>query len=475
MFRGERSFVKKFKNEQLAQDEFVRSQEIYGAIQRCKFVRTPAPFRVEGRKVFFELVRNAVSLKSLTNRFFVSHNLAGHYYRAGKALAEFHAALNPGKKLETDVITTHGDFWIENVLVSRSGENVYFVDFSRPKLGDAFPQGDIYQDIGNFLTDVLYRYPLYVFFLRYRKINQELVESFLRGYVEVAGVRIDDVKLSHAVLSGLDFRKKVFSKKNVLQKFFWTRVIEGDMREELKKIRRDYRSVHDGVVMAEKYDEVVYGTSSPDVIIWEREKRILRELLTGRKVERYLDFACGTGRVLAELEKYAGRSFGVDVSGKMPEKAKAKNTKARLIQGDPTQDPDIIEGTFDLITAFRFFLNAQQELRDEALRFIHSRLTDDGLFIFNNHGNKRSMRKLVRVKKLFERDFRNSELGHDEIVDMLEKNSFVLKSIFPVNYFLRFLLKLFPLSWTDFLNDCLSSRKKLEDKAVEVIYVCRKK
>ena len=42
---------------------------------------------------------------------------------------------------------------------------------------------------------------------------------------------------------------------------------------------------------------------------------------------------------------------------------------------------------FDLITAFRFFPNAEPKLRKKAMYFLSKSLTNDGLIIFNNHRN----------------------------------------------------------------------------------------
>ena len=49
----------------------------------------------------------------------------------------------------------------------------------------------------------------------------------------------------------------------------------------------------------------------------------------------------------------------IDVSPDMLALAGARCPRARLIRGDVTTTPGLAPGPFDLITAFRFFLNAE--------------------------------------------------------------------------------------------------------------------
>ena len=47
-----------------------------------------------------------------------------------------------------------------------------------------------------------------------------------------------------------------------------------------------------------------------------------------------------------------------------------------------------VEGQYDLITAFRFFLNAEPALRTAAMQALASRMRDEtSWLVFNNHGN----------------------------------------------------------------------------------------
>jgi SAM-dependent methyltransferase len=144
------------------------------------------------------------------------------------------------------------------------------------------------------------------------------------------------------------------------------------------------------------YDRVVYGRGSHDAWVWELERGYLLELVDRHQPgrPRYLDFACGSGRVLALLEGRAAEATGVDISAEMVALARPKLTASRLMVGDPTADPTLAPGPYDLVTAFRFLLNADDDLRGRALDAIHRALADDGLLVLNLHGNATSLRGL---------------------------------------------------------------------------------
>lgn len=135
-------------------------------------------------------------------------------------------------------------------------------------------------------------------------------------------------------------------------------------------------------------------------LLWEVEQellgRILRRFLADRPID-HLDFACGTGRILALLEERTRSSTGVDVSSSMLGVARTNVRRAELIEGDLTRS-DLLDGRrFDLITAFRFFPNAEPELRRDAIAALASRLAPGGILVFNNHMNLSSIpRRLVR-------------------------------------------------------------------------------
>ena len=106
--------------------------------------------------------------------------------------------------------------------------------------------------------------------------------------------------------------------------------------------------------------------------------------------QRYLDFACGTGRILQVGAPHFTESVGIDISPVMLEGARLKVPSAELICADVMVDsPDV--GRFSVISLFRFLLNAQQPLRDGVLRWLRQVIEPDGILIVDNHLNRRSL------------------------------------------------------------------------------------
>jgi predicted TPR repeat methyltransferase len=113
---------------------------------------------------------------------------------------------------------------------------------------------------------------------------------------------------------------------------------------------------------------------------------------------RHLDFACGTGRILGHLENRTSTSVGVDLSPSMLDVGRQYLKHSQLIEADLTRGDVLGHRTFNLITAFRFFPNAQAELRSEAIQVLAKHLAKDGCLVFNNHRNLSSLtHRLARI------------------------------------------------------------------------------
>jgi len=106
----------------------------------------------------------------------------------------------------------------------------------------------------------------------------------------------------------------------------------------------------------------------------------------GGKIPRHLDFACGTGRMTSYFAGLARESFGVDVSESMIGEAQRKCPNTKFFLQDITRN-DLDLAPVDVVSAFRFFGNAQESLRREALNAISRRLLPGGYLIINNHRN----------------------------------------------------------------------------------------
>jgi SAM-dependent methyltransferase len=139
--------------------------------------------------------------------------------------------------------------------------------------------------------------------------------------------------------------------------------------------------------------EAYYQNKAWQRFLWSREReiilRILEKYYTGRDVH-LLDFACGTGRITEFLENRVKTSTGVDVSGSMLAIAREKLKRTELIETDIATENILKPRKFNLITAFRFFLNAEPELRFAAMETLAELLDEDSYLVFNNHQNSGS-------------------------------------------------------------------------------------
>lgn len=155
-------------------------------------------------------------------------------------------------------------------------------------------------------------------------------------------------------------------------------------------------------------------------MVWLLERRILDRMLAkyfATDKPRHFDFACGTGRILGYIADRAETSTGVDVSESMLSVARDAVAGAEILQADITREK-VLEGkSFNLITAFRFFPNAEPSLRAEAISGIVPHLAPDGIFIFNNHMNRTSLRRAAQ--RLFGRGEKHT-MSKAEVLGMVD-------------------------------------------------------
>jgi SAM-dependent methyltransferase len=185
-----------------------------------------------------------------------------------------------------------------------------------------------------------------------------------------------------------------------------------------------YRDSHSVEGKGEQY-ESYYANDPWQAFMWAREQacidELLREHLAGREI-KLLDFACGTGRITSYLETRVGQCVGIDVSTPMLEQARQRLHHTELIDGDLTQG-DVLGGRkFDLITAFRFFTNAEDQLRRKVIRALADHLDTDGYLLFNNHHIPsamyfRSLELIARVKgRPLDSDFRMMTMDETQML-----------------------------------------------------------
>jgi predicted TPR repeat methyltransferase len=164
---------------------------------------------------------------------------------------------------------------------------------------------------------------------------------------------------------------------------------------------------------------------------------------------------------------------GIDTSAEMLELARSKAPSAVLICGDAVADPSILDGSYDLLTAFRFFLNAGESLRRDVLAVLHDALAEDGILVFNIHSNAWSLRALsVLVRKLVLRQHWWNQLSYRAIRKELGAYGFEVVGLHGYNYLTVKGYQLLPAAVVPWLERSLSRPRLLRYLAVDLLLVC---
>jgi ubiquinone/menaquinone biosynthesis C-methylase UbiE len=200
-----------------------------------------------------------------------------------------------------------------------------------------------------------------------------------------------------------------------------------------------YRDSHKYKAKGAEY-EAYYQNKAWQRFLWSREQEIilrtLEKYFTGRDVH-LLDFACGTGRITEFLENRVKTSTGIDVSGSMLAIAKEKLKRTEIIEADITAGNALKPRKFNLITAFRFFLNAEPELRSAVIKELAELLDEDGCLVFNNHQNSGS--PWIRLRHAHYRK-KNPEgiynvMSIEQMKILVEEAGLEIVEIYPAGFF----------------------------------------
>lgn len=235
----------------------------------------------------------------------------------------------------------------------------------------------------------------------------------------------------------------------------------------------DYRRSHQAEGKGESY-HAAFSSIPYRRLIWDLEKKVLDRVVRERLERgalRHLDFACGTGRVLAHIADRADVSVGVDISPSMLEVAKAGSGRSEILEADLTRS-DVLGGRrFDLITAFRFFPNAQPGLRAEAMGVLARHLAPGGRLVFNNHKNSSSLRfRLSRLRRCGGRD----GMSDAEARALAAANGLLIESVRGLDFSpVSEERAVLPLAVMRPVEEVLSKWTKARPWAANVIYICR--
>jgi SAM-dependent methyltransferase len=169
-------------------------------------------------------------------------------------------------------------------------------------------------------------------------------------------------------------------------------IIDSDTPQQANAASSPYAQRHIGDWVPQHYDQVMYAAESYDSLIWSLERPFIRAVAASTVAPsgglRLLDFACGTGRIIGALEDLAGASLGVDISPDMLSAARVKVQRSELRVGDILTDPAVAPGPYDLITAIRFFVNTEDEMRRRVMPALRALLAGpDSRLVFNIHMN----------------------------------------------------------------------------------------
>ncbi len=234
-----------------------------------------------------------------------------------------------------------------------------------------------------------------------------------------------------------------------------------------------YTSSHKG--RGRDYHETFASEVNPyRAMHWRLEQRALDKILRdhlGSAQVAYLDFACGTGRILGHLARQVATATGVDVSPSMMEVAREGAPGAELIEADLTQRDVLGERRFNLITAFRFFPNAEPELRLAVLRALARHLATPGVLVFNNHKNRNSLPR--RISRLLGRETPGLTMTHREVEALVSSAGLQILQVVPLAC-LPFSENhpLLPVSILEPLERQISGLRPLAGIAQDVLYVC---
>lgn len=244
----------------------------------------------------------------------------------------------------------------------------------------------------------------------------------------------------------------------------------------------DYRSSHTSIEKGKTYDKSFISSDYRQFILkWENDvlQSIITEIVNSK--ENYLDFACGTGRITKLMESSFTNSFGIDVSESMLKETANKLSCTKLIQQDITASNPFNKNQMDLITSFRFFLNAEPKLRSEVLEQLYYILNPNGFFVFNIHNNKTLISGIIDKlavfkKKLYKQNFTpQKSISLKDVKVLLKEHNFKIVNIYHKAVIpLKSEASKFKISKFSFIENFFSNFSPSKHISKNIIFVCKK-
>ena len=225
------------------------------------------------------------------------------------------------------------------------------------------------------------------------------------------------------------------------------------------------------------YHETFAAQVNPHrAMLWRLEQRALDRIVQdhlGSGNVTHLDFACGTGRVMGHFVGRVSSCTGVDVSPSMMAVAREVAPGAELIEADLTTQDVLGTRLFDLITAFRFFPNAEPELRQAVVKVLARHLSPRGVLVFNNHKNRNSLPG--RISRFLGRAEPGPSMTHAEVRELVTSGGLRIVETVPLaslpfseNHLIL------PIPLLEAMERGISGIPALTGIAQDVVYVCSK-
>lgn len=134
--------------------------------------------------------------------------------------------------------------------------------------------------------------------------------------------------------------------------------------------------------------------------------KVIESILAAHPISssgRALDFGCGTGLLTDSLQRFAVRSFGVDVSIASLKRSSAQESHLALFDG---QDLPFQDNSFDLVVASCVFHHIRPEARRGIVLEIRRVLSQAGIFVLIEHNPYNPVTRFVVNRCEFDRDAR---------------------------------------------------------------------
>ena len=177
----------------------------------------------------------------------------------------------------------------------------------------------------------------------------------------------------------------------------------------------EYSEIHKKRKTSKNYN---FRFDSPTLSVMnELERRIIKELSSEFKPNNVLDLACGTGRVTKWLLEFNScKISGWDNSQQMMDESHLIGSRVELKLVDLKDiKQDLLKERFDFVTCFRFFANAERDLKLITFAILSEIVQRDGVVILNNHKNRTSSGAFAsRIRN----SFKNSWQSNKELKDM---------------------------------------------------------